>query len=225
MSKILLAEDEKAMSMAVQAILTHQGHEVDLAANGQEAVDKASKNLYDCMVFDIMMPVKDGITALEKIRATGDTTPVIMLTAKAEVDDKILGLDAGADDYLTKPFAMGELLARIRSLLRRSNPQQTASPQLVLADLVLDTRTHQVTRGGTEISLTPKEFAILDYLLRNQGTVLSREQILEHAWDFSYEGVSNMVDVYIKTLRKKIDKDFEPKLLHTVRGTGYVLKE
>ena len=128
MSKILLAEDEKAMSMAVQAILTHQGHEVDLAANGQEAVDKASKNLYDCMVFDIMMPVKDGITALEEIRATGDTTPVIMLTAKAEVDDKILGLDAGADDYLTKPFAMGELLARIRSLTRRQsefNPEKT----------------------------------------------------------------------------------------------------
>lgn len=135
MSKILLAEDEKAMSMAVQAILTHQGHEVDLAANGQEAVDKASKNLYDCMVFDIMMPVKDGITALEEIRATGDTTPVIMLTAKAEVDDKILGLDAGADDYLTKPFAMGELLARIRSLTRRQsefNPEKLTAGSVTL---------------------------------------------------------------------------------------------
>lgn len=134
------------------------------------------------------------------------------------------GLDAGGDDYLVKPFEFEELLARIRSLLRRSRSGGQASPQLQLLDLVLDPRTHQVTRAGKDIALTPKEFAILEYLLRNQGTVLSRQQILEHAWDFSYEGYSNMVDVYIKTLRQKIDKDFEPKLLQTVRGTGYVLK-
>ena len=169
---------------------------------------------------------KTYVTGLlvKKIREKGSRVPVLFLTALDSTQDKVTGLDAGGDDYLVKPFEFDELLARIRSLLRRSNAQQTARTQLILADLTLDTRTHQVTRGGQEISLTPKEFSVLDYLLRNQGTVLSREQILEHAWDFSYEGYSNMVDVYIKTLRKKIDKDFEPKLLHTVRGTGYVLK-
>ena len=223
--KILIVEDEPSLNKIIAKRLKIEAYSVDSAFNGKEALAYLDAADYDLLIVDIMMPEMDGLTLVKTLRSRGSQVPVLFLTARDSLQDKVFGLDCGGDDYLVKPFEFEELLARIRSLLRRSNPQQTASPQLVLADLVLDTRTHQVTRGGTEISLTPKEFAILDYLLRNQGTVLSREQILEHAWDFSYEGASNMVDVYIKTLRKKIDKDFEPKLLHTVRGTGYVLKE
>ncbi|MCD2434536.1 response regulator transcription factor [Acidaminococcus sp. NSJ-142] len=223
--KILIVEDEPSLNKIIAKRLKIEAYSVDSAFNGKEALAYLDAADYDLLIVDIMMPEMDGLTLVKTLRSRGSQVPVLFLTARDSLQDKVSGLDCGGDDYLVKPFEFEELLARIRSLLRRSNPQQTASPQLVLADLVLDTRTHQVTRGGTEISLTPKEFAILDYLLRNQGTVLSREQILEHAWDFSYEGASNMVDVYIKTLRKKIDKDFEPKLLHTVRGTGYVLKE
>lgn len=223
--KILIVEDEPSLNKIIAKRLKIEAYSVDSAFNGKEALAYLDAADYDLLIVDIMMPEMDGLTLVKTLRSRGSQVPVLFLTARDSLQDKVSGLDCGGDDYLVKPFEFEELLARIRSLLRRSNLQQTASPQLVLADLVLDTRTHQVTRGGTEISLTPKEFAILDYLLRNQGTVLSREQILEHAWDFSYEGASNMVDVYIKTLRKKIDKDFEPKLLHTVRGTGYVLKE
>ena len=223
--KILIVEDEPSLNKIIAKRLKIEAYSVDSAFNGKEALAYLDAADYDLLIVDIMMPEMDGLTLVKTLRSRGSQVPVLFLTARDSLQDKVSGLDCGGDDYLVQPFEIEELLARIRSLLRRSNPQQTASPQLVLADLVLDTRTHQVTRGGTEISLTPKEFAILDYLLRNQGTVLSREQILEHAWDFSYEGASNMVDVYIKTLRKKIDKDFEPKLLHTVRGTGYVLKE
>ena len=223
--KILIVEDEPSLNKIIAKRLKIEAYSVDSAFNGKEALAYLDAADYDLLIVDIMMPEMDGLTLVKTLRSRGSQVPVLFLTARDSLQDKVSGLDCGGDDYLVKPFEFEELLARIRSLLRRSNPQQTASPQLVLADLVLDTRTHQVTRGGTEISLTPKEFAILHYLLRNQGTVLSREQILEHAWDFSYEGASNMVDVYIKTLRKKIDKDFEPKLLHTVRGTGYVLKE
>ena len=223
--KILIVEDEPSLNKIIAKRLKIEAYSVDSAFNGKEALAYLDAADYDLLIVDIMMPEMDGLTLVKTLRSRGSQVPVLFLTARDSLQDKVSGLDCGGDDYLVKPFEFEDLLARIRSLLRRSNPQQTASPQLVLADLVLDTRTHQVTRGGTEISLTPKEFAILDYLLRNQGTVLSREQILEHAWDFSYEGASNMVDVYIKTLRKKIDKDFEPKLLHTVRGTGYVLKE
>ena len=183
---------------------------MDCAFNGKEALDYLDAAEYDLLIVDIMMPEMDGLTLVKKLRDGGSRVPVLFLTALDSTQDKVTGLDSGGDDYLVKPFEFDELLARIRSLLRRSNAQQTARTRLTLADLTLDTRTHQVTRGGQEIALTPKEFSVLDYLLRNQGTVLSREQILEHAWDFSYEGYSNMVDVYIKTLRKKIDKDFEP---------------
>ena len=224
-SVILIVDDNPEFIHMTGTLLTRNGYEVRVADSGRQALSLLDREIPDLILLDIRMPEMDGLTLVKTLRSRGSQVPVLFLTARDSLQDKVSGLDCGGDDYLVKPFEFEELLARIRSLLRRSNPQQTASPQLVLADLVLDTRTHQVTRGGTEISLTPKEFAILDYLLRNQGTVLSREQILEHAWDFSYEGASNMVDVYIKTLRKKIDKDFEPKLLHTVRGTGYVLKE
>lgn len=201
MSKILLAEDEKAMSMAVQAILTHQVHEVDLAANGQEAVDKASKNLYDCMVFDIMMPVKDGITALEEIRATGDTTPVIMLTAKAEVDDKILGLDAGADDYLTKPFAMGELLARIRSLTRR---QSEFNPEKLTAGSVTLNCGEGELSSRSAVRLSPKETQLMRYLMVHAGKPCPTQQLLEHVWQEEKQEDPGIVWIYISYLREKL---------------------
>ena len=201
MSKILLAEDEKAMSMAVQAILTHQGHEEDLAANGQEAGDKASKNLYDCMVFDIMMPVKDGITALEEIRATGDTTPVIMLTAKAEVDDKILGLDAGADDYLTKPFAMGELLARIRSLTRR---QSEFNPEKLTAGSVTLNCGEGELSSRSAVRLSPKETQLMRYLMVHAGKPCPTQQLLEHVWQEEKQEDPGIVWIYISYLREKL---------------------
>ena len=213
--KILVVEDEPTLNKIIAKRLKIEAYSVDCAFNGKEALDYLDAAEYDLLIVDIMMPEMDGLTLVKKLRDGGSRVPVLFLTALDSTQDKVTGLDS---------FEFDELLARIRSLLRRSNAQQTARTRLTLADLTLDTRTHQVTRGGQEIALTPKEFSVLDYLLRNQGTVLSREQILEHAWDFSYEGYSNMVDVYIKTLRKKIDKDFEPKLLHTVRGTGYVLK-
>nr|WP_255668104.1 response regulator transcription factor [Acidaminococcus hominis] len=196
-----MAEDEKAMSMAVQAILTHQGHEVDLAANGQEAVDKASKNLYDCMVFDIMMPVKDGITALEEIRATGDTTPVIMLTAKAEVDDKILGLDAGADDYLTKPFAMGELLARIRSLTRR---QSEFNPEKLTAGSVTLNCGEGELSSRSAVRLSPKETQLMRYLMVHAGKPCPTQQLLEHVWQEEKQEDPGIVWIYISYLREKL---------------------
>lgn len=214
--KILVAEDEPTLNKIIAKRLKIETYSVDSAFNGKEALEYLNAAEYDLLIVDM--------TLVKTIRQQGSQVPVLFLTALDSTQDKVTVLDSGGDDYLVKPFEFDELLARIRSLLRRSNPQQTVSTQLSLADLTLDTRTHTVTRAGKEIALTPKEFSVLDYLLRNQGTVLSREQILEHAWDFSYEGYSNMVDVYIKTLRKKIDKDFTPKLLHTVRGAGYVLK-
>lgn len=222
--KILVVEDEPTLNKIIAKRLKIEVYSVDSAFNGKEALQYLDAAEYDLLIVDIMMPEMDGLTLVKKIRERSKTIPVLFLTALDSTRDKVTGLDAGGDDYLVKPFEFEELLARIRSLLRRSRSGGQASPQLQLLDLVLDPRTHQVTRAGKDIALTPKEFAILEYLLRNQGTVLSRQQILEHAWDFSYEGYSNMVDVYIKTLRQKIDKDFEPKLLQTVRGTGYVLK-
>ena len=222
--KILVAEDEPTLNKIIAKRLKIETYSVDSAFNGKEALEYLNAAEYDLLIVDIMMPEMDGLTLVKTIRQQGSQVPVLFLTALDSTQDNVTVLDSGGDDYLVKPFEFDELLARIRSLLRRSNPQQTVSTQLSLADLTLDTRTHTVTRAGKEIALTPKEFSVLDYLLRNQGTVLSREQILEHAWDFSYEGYSNMVDVYIKTLRKKIDKDFTAKLLHTVRGAGYVLK-
>ncbi len=222
--KILVVEDEPTLNKIIAKRLKIEAYSVDSAFNGKEALQYLEAAEYDLLIVDIMMPEMDGLTLVKKIRERSKAIPVLFLTALDSTKDKVTGLDAGGDDYLVKPFEFEELLARIRSLLRRSRSGGQASPQLQLLDLQLDPRTHQVTRAGTDIALTPKEFAILEYLLRNQGTVLSRQQILEHAWDFSYEGYSNMVDVYIKTLRQKIDRDFEPKLLQTVRGTGYVLK-
>lgn len=221
--RILVAEDERTLNGLICKILTAQHYSVDACFNGEEALDYAACAEYDCMIFDIMMPVMSGIEAVKKLRNEGNNTPVIFLTALDSVSDRVKGLDSGADDYLVKPFAAEELLARIRAMLRR----RTDSPSNIftVADLTVDCDKMKVERSGVSISLSSKEFAILEYMIRNAGTVLTRDRIEQHIWNYDYEGGTNVIDVYIRYLRKKIDDNFEPKLIHTVRGTGYVLKD
>ncbi len=221
--RILVAEDERTLNGLICKILTAQHYSVDACFNGKEALDYAACAEYDCMIFDIMMPVMSGIEAVKKLRNEGNNTPVIFLTALDSVSDRVKGLDSGADDYLIKPFAAEELLARIRAMLRR----RTDSPSNIftVADLTVDCDKMKVERSGVSISLSSKEFAILEYMIRNAGTVLTRDRIEQHIWNYDYEGGTNVIDVYIRYLRKKIDDNFEPKLIHTVRGTGYVLKD
>ena len=178
---------------------------------------------YDAVILDMMMPKRDGLAVLKALRSGGKTVPVLLLTARDSVSDRVTGLDAGADDYLVKPFAFEELLARIRAMLRKKEGR--AQNRCVIADLSIDFDTRSVMRGTVPISLSSKEFSILEYLANNQGIVLSRDRIEQHIWNYDYEGGSNVVDVYIRYLRKKIDDGFEPKLIHTVRGAGYVLKD
>ena len=223
--KLLVAEDEPALNQIIVKRLKIEGYSVDSAQNGAEALEYTEATEYDLLLVDIMMPEMDGLTLVKILRRRGSKVPVLFLTARDTTEDKVNGLNSGGDDYLVKPFEFSELLARIRALLRRSSSGGMISDEMTFEDLTLSSSARTVFRSGKEIFLTPKEFAILEYLLRNQGIVLSRDKILEHAWDFSYEGASNMVDVYMKTLRRKIDKDFEPKLPHTVRGAGYVLKK
>lgn len=221
--RLLLAEDEKDLNRILTKKLTAEGYSVDSCVDGEEAFYCLENVTYDGAVLDIMMPGMDGLTILRRMRKAGNATPVLFLTARDSVDDRIAGLDAGAEDYLVKPFAMEELLARIRALMRKAAGISTNCYRV--ADLELDFARRQVMRSGKEIHLSAKEFSILEYLMRNAGIVLSREQIEAHMWSFDYEGSSNVVDVYIRYLRKKIDADFEIKLIHTVRGAGYVLKE
>lgn len=221
--KILLAEDERNLNKIITKRLQIEQYAVDCAYDGLEAWNYCQSASYDVLILDVMMPQMDGFTLAQRLRATGLNTPILFLTAKDSVQDKVRGLDLGGDDYLVKPFEFEELMARLRSLLRRSNEQSTNN--LVLADLFMDIKKHKVTRAGQEVDLTAKEYKILEYLLHNVGNVLTREQIQEHVWDFSYEGASNMIDVYINSLRKKLDKNCNCKLLHTVRGVGYVLKD
>ena len=195
---------------------------MDACGNGLEALDYLAVSPYDAIILDIMMPGLSGLEVLKRIRAEGNQVPVLFLTARDGIDDRVKGLDCGADDYLVKPFAFEELLARIRVMLRRSTEHTT--DELTLADLTVNLKSHQVSRNGQNIELSGKEYAMLEYLIRNQGRVLSREQIEQHVWSFDYEGGSNMVDVYIRYLRKKIDEGFEQKLIHTVRGAGYVMR-
>ena len=220
--KILLAEDEEALSRVYKAALEHQGYEVDQAFNGQEAVDLAAQNAYQVMIMDIMMPIMSGTEVVHALRKEKNPVPILFLTAKDSIEDRVAGLDIGADDYLVKPFAFDELLARIRAMIRRNsgNPDHC----LTEANLKVDCNTRCVYRDNIEIELSNKEFAILEYLIRNKGIVLSRERIEQHVWNYDYEGGSNVVDVYIRYLRKKIDDAYEPKLIHTIRGSGYVLK-
>ena len=220
--RILLVEDEHKISAYVKRGLEESGYAVDAVFTGREALEWVESVNYDLIVLDIMLPFIDGLTVCREMRRRGDRTPVLMLTARDDVDDRVNGLDAGADDYLVKPFAMKELLARLRALTRRSG-DRPKSPVLSFGDLKLDTRTHQVKRNGRLISLANKEFSVLECLLREPERVLTRTQIAEHVWNYDTFNQSNVVDVYIRNLRRKVDDPFEEKLIHTVRGVGYRL--
>ena len=221
--RLLVAEDEVRLNSVITKRLVKEGYSVDSCFNGEEALDFLAVGEFDAVIMDIMMPKIDGLTVLRKMRAENNQTPVLLLTAKDAVSDRVAGLDAGAEDYLVKPFAFEELLARIRVVIRKSAGKSTNS--ITVGDLVLDTSSRTVTRAGTEIELTAKEYDLLEYLMLNKGIILSREKIENHIWNFDYSGGTNVIDVYIWYLRKKIDDPFEIKLIHTVRGKGYVIKE
>lgn len=221
--RILIAEDQKDLNRIITKRLSAEGYYVDSCFDGEEALSYIEMAEYDGIILDIMMPKRDGLSVLHSLRKKGIGTPVLFLTARDAVEDRVLGLDSGADDYLVKPFAFDELIARIRAMTRKS--AGNSSNIFSVADLVMDTASHTVTRGGKEIALSAKEFSLLEYLLRNKGHVLSRTMIENNLWNFDYSGGTNAVDVYIRYLRKKVDDGFEPKLIHTVRGFGYVLKE
>lgn len=220
--RILLVEDEHRISSYVKRGLEESGYAVDAVYTGRDALDWAETAPYDLIILDIMLPEVDGLTVCRELRQRGDHTPILLLTARDSVDDRVNGLDAGADDYLVKPFAMKELLARLRALSRRAS-ERPKSAVITFADLSLDTRTREVLRGDTLIQLAAKEYAVLECLLREPGRVLTRTQIAEHVWNYDTYNTSNVVDVYIRNLRRKLDDPFEQKLIQTVRGVGYRL--
>ena len=222
--RILLAEDDRAISGAVKKRLTAEGYAVDVCENGRDAYDYMQAAAYDVVLMDIMMPGEDGLSVVRRARAQGMDTPILFLTARDSVDDRVTGLDAGGDDYLVKPFALSELLARIRVLARRGGTRRAASA-IDVGDLHVDTASRQVTRAGRRIALTAREYALLEILATHRDTVLSRDQIGEKLFSYDYMGASNMVDVYIRYLRRKIDDGYDVKLIKTVRGVGYVLRE
>lgn len=220
--RILVVEDERDLNRVISKRLESEGYSVDRCFDGEEALDFIDVGEFDAIIMDIMMPRINGIEVLKQMRSRNNTTPVLLLTARDGIGDRVSGLDAGADDYLIKPFAFEELLARIRVMTRKASGNSTNV--FSAADLTMDLNSHTVVRGDVNINLSAKEFEILEYLLRNKGIVLSREKIESHVWNFDYSGGTNVVDVYIRYLRKKIDDEFEPKLIHTVRGCGYVLR-
>ena len=221
--RILLVEDDRDLAQFIRKGLKEEQYVVDFAADGEEGLQLALVNPYDLLILDIMLPKLDGLSLCRRIRAKGNATPVLLLTARNTVEDKVSGFDTGADQFLTKPFAFAELLARVRALLRRGVPQQLA--QLKAADLELDPVSHRVRRAGKDIALTNKEYALLEFLLRNKNRVLTRTAIIEHVWDISYDPMTNIVDAHIRALRAKIDRHFSSPLITTVRGAGYVLEE
>lgn len=221
--RILLVEDDTDLAQFIRKGLKEEQYAVDVAADGEEGLELALNNAYDLLILDIMLPKLDGLTLCRRIRAEGNMTPVLLLTARNTVEDKVSGFDTGADQFVSKPFTFVELLARIRALLRRGSAQQIA--QLQAADLRLDPASHRVWRAGQEITLTNKEYALLEFLLRNKNRVLTRTAIIEHVWDISYDPMTNIVDAHIRALRAKIDRDFSPPLIATVRGAGYMLEE
>lgn len=221
--RILVAEDNRDLNRILVRFLTSAGWATDACFDGEDAVFYAQSTAYDCIVLDINMPKLDGLQALRRLRAGGCETPVLFLTARDAIEDRIEGLDAGACDYIVKPFSMDELAARIRAATRKLTGNTTNI--YTVGDLSVDIRSHTVTRAGKSIDLSAKEYAVLEYMIRNKGSVLTREQIENNVWNFDYEGGSNVVDVYIRYLRMKIDKDHEKQLIHTVRGSGYVLRE
>jgi len=220
--RILIVEDEAKVASLIKKGLEEEGYAADVASDGEEGLSMLQMNVYDAAVLDLMLPKLDGIELIKKVRAKNMNIPVLMLTARDTLDDKVMGLDAGADDYLTKPFAFEELLARVRSLLRRGRAEITV---LKVDGLTLDPATRKVKREGADIVLTAKEFSLLEYMMRNPGRPLSRTNLSEHVWDINFDRSTNVVDVYINFLRNKVDKGFDKKLIHTVRGVGYMIKE
>ena len=219
--RLLVVEDDTRLADVLRRGLSEEGYAVDVCGNGVEAVLQATVTAYDVIVLDLMLPGKDGMAVCRELRASGVKTPILMLTARGELDDVVKGLEAGADDYLTKPFAFRELRARLQSLIRRA--AGAASPQIQAGDLVLDMVTRDVRRAGRRILLTNKEYQVLEYLMHNSGRVLSRSMIEEHVWGYDYDGLSNTVDVHITRLRRKLDQPGQPSVIETVRGAGYRL--
>ena len=220
--RILIVEDEKKVAAFIKKGLEEETYAVDIASDGEEGLHLGEQNPYDLIILDLMLPKINGLDILSRLRAKKIETPILLLTAKDSVEDKVEGLNQGADDYLTKPFAFSELLARIRVLLRRGKAETKTT--LKIADLTLDLVSHKVNRGNEEIELTGKEYSLLEYFMRNQEKVLTRTMIAEHVWDYNFDTFTNVIDVYVNHLRKKIDKNFPAKLLHTLRGVGYVMK-
>jgi len=220
--KILVIEDERKVASFIMRGLEEVGYTVAIAKDGEEGIYLAESENYDLIILDLILPRKTGIEVLKELRQMRVDTPILILSAKDSVDDRVLGLDSGADDYLTKPFAFSELLARVRALLRRG--ESVVPVKLQVGDLVMNTVTREVTRAGKEIRLTNREYTLLEYFMRNTGKVLTRTQLSEQVWDYTFDTFSNVIDVYVNYLRNKIDREFEPKLIHTVRGVGYVLK-
>lgn len=221
--RVLVVEDEKKTASFIRKALQAEGYAVDVCHDGADALAAPMATPYDAVVLDIMLPGRDGLSILGQWRKQRIRVPVLLLSARGEVNERVEGLDAGADDYLPKPFALVELIARVRALTRRVVDNK--SPVMRLADLTLDTITHRAKRGDQEIELTAREYRLLEFLMRSAGRLCGRMMILEKVWDYDFDPCTNLVDVYIKRLREKIDTTFEPKLLHTVRGSGYVLRE
>lgn len=221
--RVLVVEDHKNTAAFIRKALQTESFAVDVCVNGDDALAAATTAPFDAIILDIMLPGRDGLSVLKQLRARRIATPVLLLSARGEVDERVEGLDAGADDYLPKPFVVAELVARIRALGRRG--QENRSAVLRVADLTLDTVTHQAGRGGVVIELTAREYRLLEFLMRSTGRICGRMTILEKVWDYGFDPGTNIVDVYIRRLREKLDDGFEPKLLHTARGVGYVLKE
>jgi two-component system, OmpR family, response regulator len=221
--RILVVEDEVKMARAVRRGLEQEGYAVDLAPDGEEGLALGTEREYDAIVLDVLIPGRDGFSVCAELRARGRWAPILMLTARDAVGDRIRGLDVGADDYVVKPFAFGELLARLRALLRRGPSERP--PVVAVGDLTLDPAAHTVSRGGIPVGLSAREFSLLEFLMRHPGEVVSRARILEHVWDYNYVGFSNVVDVYVGYLRRKLERPFNRPLIRTVRGVGYVLEE
>ncbi len=221
--RILLVEDERKVASFIKRGLEAVNYSVDVEYDGKAGLQRLLEGEYDLLILDVMLPGLDGLSVMKQIRRQQMNVPILLLTARVTVADKVTGLDLGADDYLTKPFAFEELLARVRALLRRGG--QAAAPVLSVADLRLDPASREVSRGDRRIELTPKEFALLEFFLRRREQILSRAVIAQHVWGIDYDTFTNVIDVYVNYLRKKIDDDFDVKLIHTVRGAGYVLKE
>jgi heavy metal response regulator len=221
--RVLVVEDEKKVASFIKRGLEEESFTVDVAYDGEEGLEMAVNNPYDVILMDLMLPKKDGLSVIRELREREIVTPVLCLTAKDAVEDIVEGLETGSDDYLTKPFAFGELLARVKALLRRTSKDRGA--EIFFADLRLDPVSHKVWRSDKEIDLTAKEYGLLEYFMRNPNEVLTRAMIAEHVWDYTFDSFTNIIDVYVNYLRKKVDRDYDTKLIHTVRGVGYVLKE